>query len=213
MDKIAAPAAGRAIRLRGLQGISRELQVEFFRKGIHFFIAVVPLLARFDVAATMAILAGGTLIYAYAEHLRSDGRRIAFISAITSAASRPRDRGKFVLGPVTLGIGAMTALLLYPEPAASIAIYALAFGDGLSSIVGKIVGGLRIPFTGGKTFAGSAACFAAVFFVALKYTGKVEIAVPLGAAATLLEALPTGDLDNIILPVGTGFLASQLIVR
>jgi dolichol kinase len=37
----------------------------------------------------------------------------------------------------------MLSLLLYPDPAASIAIYALAFGDGLASLVGKLVGRIR----------------------------------------------------------------------
>jgi len=211
MDKISVPLVGRPARVQSFEGLSRELQVEFFRKGIHLFIAIVPFLARLDVAMTMAMLAAGTIIYTYAEHVRSQGREIALISAMTNAASRPRDMGKFVLGPVTLGLGAMIALLLYPEPAASIAIYALAFGDGFSSIVGKMVGRWRIPLTGGKTFAGSAACFSAVFLVVLRLTGKPTIAAVLGGTATLLEALPTGDLDNILLPVGTGFVASQLL--
>ncbi len=211
MEKISAPLVGRPVRVQGFEGLSRELQVEFFRKGIHLFIAFVPFLARLDITMTMAVLGVGTIIYAYAEHLRSQGREIALISAMTSAASRPRDMGKFVLGPVTLGLGAMIALLLYPEPAASIAIYALAFGDSFSSIVGKMVGRRRIPLTGGKTFAGSAACFSAVFLVVLRLTGKPIIAALLGGTATLIEVLPSGDLDNILLPVGTGFVASQLL--
>ncbi len=213
MDKISASTVVRPVRVRGFEGFSRELQVEFFRKGIHIFIAVVPFLASLDITLTMAILGAGTIIYTYAEHLRIQGREIALISAMTSAASRPRDMGRFVLGPVTLGLGAMIALLLYPEPAASVAIYALAFGDGFSSIIGKMVGRWRIPLTGGKTLAGSAACFSAVFLVVLRLTGKPAVAALLGGAATLLEALPTGDLDNILLPVGTGFLASQLLVH
>lgn len=207
-----AASAERDIRVTGLQGVSRELQVELFRKGIHFLIAIVPILAGINIAMTMALLGAGTIIYTYAEHKRSQGFAIAFISAVTSAASRPRDLGKFVLGPVTLGMGAMIALLLYPEPAATVAIYALAFGDGFSSIVGKMFGRVKIPLTGGKTFAGSAACFVVVFGIAYRVSGRISTAIILAVAATLLEALPTGDLDNIILPVGTGFVANQLLM-
>ncbi len=116
-----------------------------------------------------------------------------------------------MLGPVTLGVGAMLALMLYPEPAAFIAIYALAFGDGLSSVVGKMVGGPRIPFTSGKTFAGSTACFLAVYFVTYAMIRTPREAAMIAAGATLLEMIPSRDLDNLLLPIGVGLLANELL--
>lgn len=171
------------------------------------------MLADINVAATMALLGAGTIVYAYAERLRTTGYTVAFISLVTVAAARSRDKGKFVLGPVTLALGAMLSLLLYPEPAAFIAIYALAFGDSLSSIIGKLVGTVKIPFTGGKTYAGSAACFVVVFIVVYSFSGEIVPSLAVAAGATILEAIPSKDLDNIILPIGTGFLASQLVLH
>ncbi len=212
MDIMTASSVVRSGRVHGFLSVSRELQGELLRKTIHLFIAAVPFLARVDLAMTMALLAAGTIVYTYAELKRTQGFVVALISPITSAASRPRDVGKFVFGPVTLSMGAMIALLLYPEPAATIAIFALAFGDGLSSVVGKLFGRLRIPLTGGKTFAGSGVCFLAVFMIAYRVSGRLSAGLAVGASAAVLEALPTGDLDNIILPVGTGFVASQLLL-
>ena len=100
----------------------------------------------------------------------------------------------------------MLALMLYPEPAAAVAIYALAFGDGFSSLFGKVFGRVRIPLTGGKTFAGSLACLISVFIAGYSVTGNLRAAVIISAAATFLEALPSRDLDNLILPVGTGLI-------
>lgn len=191
---------------------SGEIETEFLRKSIHLLIAIVPLLAAVDVTATLGLLGAGAIVYAYAELERRAGNNLGFVSTITFAAARDRDQGRFVLGPVTLAIGAMLALLLYPEPAASIAIYALAFGDGLSSIVGKLFGRIRIPLTGGKTFAGSFTCFAAVFIIAFRITGRTVPSLLVALGATALEALPTKDLDNIILPVGTGFLAAEILL-
>jgi hypothetical protein len=71
----------------------------------------------------------------------------------------------------------MLSLLLYPEPAAAIAIYALAFGDGISSVVGKLIGKIRIPFSGGKTLAGSTACFLAVLASTYAVTADARISV------------------------------------
>jgi len=112
---------------------------EIVRKALHLLIAFVPLLAGIDVRATMTLLAAGTLFYVFAERLRIEGQPVLLISDLTIIASRERDKGRFVLGPVTLGVGAMLSLLLYPSTAAAIAIYALAFGDGFASLAGKLL--------------------------------------------------------------------------
>jgi phytol kinase len=106
----------------------------------------------------------------------------------------------------------MLALLLYPSQAATIAIYALAFGDGLASLVGRFLGGRRLPFGGGKTVAGSLACFFAVLLSSHHLIGDLRLALPIALTATLLEALPAGDFDNLLLPVGTGYIASKLLL-
>lgn len=193
-------------------GVTPELRTELVRKTIHLLIALTPSLALLTgIGFTLAVLGAGTLLYAYAESLRLSGRQVAVISYITFIAARDRDRGHFVLGPVTLGVGAMLALMLYPEPAAFIAIYALAFGDGLSSVVGKMAGGPRIPFTNGKTFTGSTTCFLAVYFVTLAMIGSPREAAMIAAGATLLEMIPTRDLDNLLLPIGVGLLANEIL--
>ncbi len=196
--------AGTSVRIN-------ELRTELLRKAIHLLIAAVPFLAAFSIVATLALLAAGTIFYTIAEYLRSRGHELFLISRITILASRDRDRGRFVLGPITLGVGAMLALLLYPDPSATIAIFALAFGDSVSSLIGKLYGSATIPLTGGKTYAGSFACFLAVLFIAYRVTGNLVFSIIIAVAATVLEALPSRDLDNILMPVGTGFIASQLM--
>lgn len=185
---------------------------EFLRKSLHLLIAFVPSLAQiFGPAATLVLLAGGTLFYTLAETLRLSGTEVALVSRITVLASRSRGTAGFELGPVTLGLGAMLALYLYPAAAAAIAIYALAFGDGLASLGGKFLGLTPVPELGGKTLEGSTICYIAVFFAAFAVTREPGTAVVIAAAATTLEALPTRDLDNIVLPLGTGLIATGLI--
>ncbi|MFP4331166.1 MAG: diacylglycerol/polyprenol kinase family protein [Alkalispirochaetaceae bacterium] len=192
--------------------ISREIKKELVRKAIHFLIALVPLLSSLlGSMPTLAILAGGVLTYTYAEWKRGQGVTIPFISRITLYASRERDTGHFVLGPVTLGLGAMIALMLYPEPAASVAIYALAFGDGVASVIGKLFGRIKLPASGGKTVEGSLACFLAVLLASYTVVHNLPGAIALAFGAALLEAAPTEDLDNLILPTGVGFLALLIL--
>ena len=64
--------------------------------------------------ATTILLAAGIIVYATCESLRMSGREVPVISRVTALAARRRDAGKFVLGPITLGLGAMLALMLYP---------------------------------------------------------------------------------------------------
>lgn len=185
----------------------QELRTELIRKGIHLFIAFVPFFASLNLYVTFVCLGAGTLFYALAELLRFHGRRVPVISLVTECASRRRDIGKIVLGPVTLGLGAMAALFFYPEPAAALAIYALAFGDSFSSIFGKLFGRIKIPFTGGKSVLGSIACFTAVFLITYLVVPEIKGALLIAGGAMVLEALPLRDLDNLIIPVGTGFFA------
>ncbi len=189
----------------------RQIKGELVRKLLHFLIALVPLLVTISKDFTLMLLTTGTLFYIIVERLRLQGITVFFISNITVVASRNRDVGRFVLGPVTLALGAILALLIYPEPAARIAIYALAFGDGFASLIGKIVRGIKIPFTRGKTFAGSFACFVSVFLITWRILGSFWKAFCVALVATALEALPTGDFDNLIIPIGVGFFTSLLI--
>src|SRR4030042_6958175 len=138
--------------------------------------------------------------------MRITGRTVFIVSDLTVLASRERDRGHFVIGPVPLGLGAMLALLLYPSTAAAIAVYALAFGDGLASLAGKMFHTPRIPGTRGKTVAGRRACFTAVLLSCLRLTGSPWKALLLAPAGTAPELVPVRDFDKPILPGGTGFL-------
>jgi dolichol kinase len=192
-----------------VHGDLAELKTELIRKGIHFLIALSPGMAAINRPFTVLFLMAGTLFYACTEWLRLSGITVPFISSVTHMAARSRDRDRFVLGPVTLGLGALLALLLYPSPAASIAIYALAFGDGFASLVGKFFGRLRPSILLGKSVEGSAACFAAVFIAAYRVSSNFRIAVFAAIAATLTEALPLEDYDNLTLPLAAG-LAVQL---
>ena len=181
-----------------------EFKTEILRKSIHFLIALSPSMASINRPLTVLFLLAGTLGYTFMEHLRLSGIKVPVISSITSMASRSRDAGHFVLGPVTLGLGALLALLLYPSPVASIAIYALAFGDGFASLVGKLFGKRRPSFLFGKSAEGSLACFTAVFISAYAVSGSIHIATVAAFTATLVEALPLDDYDNIAIPVTVG---------
>jgi len=180
---------------------------ELLRKCIHMLIALVPSLAAINRSNTALLLMVGILFYSCAESLRFLGFSLPFISSVTRAVSRKREQGRFALAPVTLGLGALIALVIFPPPQAAAAIYALAFGDSASTIAGKFMGRLRPAFLSGKSIEGSFACFAVSALAAYLVFFDLKTSLAVGFASLLVDALPLREFDNILLPFAAGFAA------
>ncbi len=193
------------------EAVSRdEIVIELIRKSIHLLIGFTPLLLSISKPLTLALLASGIAAFAGFETLRMRGVRIPLISALTEKAARKRDAGRFIKGPITLGLGALLSALLFQPIPASVAIYILAFGDGFSSLVGKLFGRARMPFTRGKSVEGSLTCFIVSMLSAYAVSGKLGASAAVAAFATIVEAIPTKDWDNILLPLAAGLMATLL---
>ena len=183
---------------------SRTILKELFRKSIHLCSSIVPLFFSMYYWYTVYGLLLIVTFYYFCEIARLEGHPVPLVSVITETASRQRDECKFVLGPVTLVLGIVFAALVLPLSCAKIGIFALAFGDGLASLAGKLFGRLKILHTGGKTLEGSLTCFAAVFISTYIVTGLSIVSLIIALVAMLIEVLPLGDWDNMIIPVCTG---------
>jgi dolichol kinase len=195
------------------QWMKQEFKVELVRKSLHVLIGFAPLLALWNYTGTLILIVAGIFAYVVFEILRCNGIRIPVVSFLTDFASRRRDRGRFVLGPVTLGAGALVSLSVFPPAAAAVAVYTLAIGDSVSSLVGKFFGKWRPAFLCGKSIEGSFACFTAVFLYSWPASGSAAAALAVAAVATVAEALPLKDWDNIFIPLATGsaFCLIQMI--
>ncbi|MBQ9238265.1 MAG: phosphatidate cytidylyltransferase, partial [Treponema sp.] len=147
-----------APRRMPVRGIYKEL----FRKSIHLCSAVIPTVLYRAYVPTLVCLGAAVVVYSICEYIRRRGGTVPIVSKITETAARERDDHRFVGGPVTLVFGIILAAVLLPPLPARIGIYALSFGDGLASLVGRLCGRVHIPGTHGKTVAGSVACFVAV---------------------------------------------------
>lgn len=184
---------------------------EVFRKSIHLCSAFIPLFLSFYYWPVITLLCLALAGYCLSEFARLKGIEVPVVSTITAVAARKRDENKFVLGPVTLVIGIIFSALLWEPEASRIGIYALAFGDGCASLVGKIWGRVHIPYTKGKTVAGSLSCFFAVFASSFAVTHNASLAFLLGIIATFVEVIPMTDFDNIVIPVLIGGVAQYFL--
>lgn len=193
---------------------AQSVYKEIFRKSIHICSAFVPTLLNYAYYPVIILLNVALLLYTVSEVLRINGHTIPLISKITETAARKRDADKFVLGPVTLVLGILIAIICLPSEAARIGIYALSFGDGTASLVGKLIGKITIPGAGGKTVAGSLACFTAVYISCFCVCGNCLVSLIAGTAAMMIEMLPLKDFDNVFIPIciGSLFLVVQQIL-
>jgi len=187
-------------------------KAEVVRKSLHFLIALSPGMALVSVPFAAFSLLAGVLAYMVMETLRVSGVTVPVVSALTRMALRERDRGCFVFGPVTLGLGAMLALLMFPLPVATAGIFALAFGDGFASLAGKLFGRIRPAFLFGKSVEGSFACFAATGLSVYLVSQSHMVALVAAFVATVIEALPLGDSDNVILPLVVGIAVQWVLI-
>lgn len=107
---------------------------------------------------------------------------------------------------------------------ASIAIVAMAYGDGLGGLIGKRYGKHRI--NGPKTLEGTLAVFAGTviatfvviqFYQWLNYQGllavpqismatSIVVALLIGAFVATVEQITPGQYDNLVIPLGTAGL-------
>ena len=132
------------------------------------------------------------------------------MSLITRTAARKRDEGKFVLGPVTLVLGIVIASLIFESEYYTIGILSLAFGDGIASISGKMLGRIKIPFIYGKTVAGSLSCFFAIFICSFLISKNTASSIIIATSGMVLEMLPLKDFDNLLIPIVLSLVAKLL---
>ena len=184
---------------------------ELFRKSIHICSSFVPFFLGLAYWPVIVLLVLAVIVYSISEILRARGINIPLISKVTEIAARKRDENRFVLGPVTLVCGILLAALLLPLDCARVGIFALAFGDGLASLMGKLFGKITIPGAHGKTAAGSLTCFFAVFVSTFCCSGNCLLSLIIALCAMFIEILPLSDFDNLIIPPVIGYIFSVLV--
>jgi len=182
---------------------------ELRRKGIHTCSLLVPLLAGVNYLLTLELLLVITFVYAVSEFARLNGVGFPVISYITRSCVRSSERRSFAFAPVTLALGVLLSLVLFPTLVACVTIAILACADSMATIVGKFHGKIRIPYNHIKSLEGSAAFFLTAFICAAIYLPLKTVLI-VSLVSCIIESLPVNH-DNITIPLGTGLFLGMLI--
>lgn len=136
--------------------------------------------------------------------------------AAVTAMSRSGKRQEILLGPLFYGVVFVVLTLIYwkDSPIGIVALMLLCGGDGLADIIGRRVKSPALPWSKGKTWAGTLFMFLGGWFFSLLilwiFILKGIFVAPLGAylpaiilisiAGAMVESLPIRDLDNLTVP-------------
>ncbi|MFH1690902.1 MAG: haloacid dehalogenase-like hydrolase [Candidatus Eisenbacteria bacterium] len=175
---------------------------EAFRKAIHSCSIAVPILATWWKTPTLWLVGLVTIMYLVSEVMRLLGVAVPVFSAITWRAMRPTEPRTVVVGPFLFGVGIFSVVAFFEPAAATVGVLVLAIGDSAASLVGRAFGNTTLPYNPGKTVLGSLSLFAVGVLVAIFFV-SVPWAILVGAVASLVESLPLGPSDNLLLPLAT----------
>jgi phytol kinase len=133
--------------------------------------------------------------------------------ASVKAMSRTGDRREILYGPLFYGIVFVVMTLVYwkDTPTGMVALMLMCGGDGLADIMGRGIRSPRLPWSKGKSVAGSTGMFIGGWALAAFITGMFVLAGVFAApfnqyllpitiiavAGTVVESLPYKDVDNI----------------
>ena len=135
--------------------------------------------------------------------------------AAVQAMSRTGDRREILRGPLYYGIVFVLCTLVFwrTSPVGILALMLMCGGDGLADLAGRRWGTAKLPINPAKSWAGSAAvllggfAFAFAFVAVFNQWGVLDprLSLPdaawktavIAGAATVVEALPIRDLDNL----------------
>ena len=177
---------------------------EVRRKLVHVWAGAVPFLAGIAFFPTVISLALLAVLYTLSEIGRLNGRLVPVLGGITTACIRKEERRAFVTGPITMAIGVIMSLLLFPAHVALVVIWILAFADTAATLMGKAWKGRSIPYNRSKSIVGSLTFFLVAYLCSLLCLSPVS-ALPVALTSSFIESLPLKD-DNISTPLGSGIV-------
>lgn len=176
---------------------------EIARKLIHMTCAAVPFLFLRWPGITTGLLIAAMAVYLFIEFWRVNGLELPGTRWLNRLVLRRSERSGTAFAPLTLALGALCAVWLFPAPVACAAVLTVALADSAAAVIGSRWGRRPWPHNPRKSLIGSAAFLAVALACGLLWLRLPQAAL-LAIAATLIESLPLDEWDNFLVPIGAG---------
>lgn len=185
-------------------------QFEAGRQVIHilfglFFVALGLILNKREMLILLMTLLGAGMLVST---LKTMGLRLYLLDRYLLVLERPGmlpGRGVIMYAAGMLLLFAFAPSQLFALGIASI----LAVGDGLATLVGSQVGGMKLPWNKHKTASGTLAFFAGSFIASVWFLGTSS-ALFYSALLALVESIDWGLDDNLLIPTA-GIIIRELV--
>lgn len=186
-------------------------ELEMRRKLIHMSSLVIPLGYIFVSKTTAMIpLIGATVFFLFFDIIRHHNQtiRVIYERHLIGTVIREKEQNRLV-GSTYFMIGACLCVWLFDKPIAIVSLLVLIISDTLAALVGGTIG--RVPLFGSKTVEGSMAFLVSAFLIVFLYPGIPLLWGLIGAfLATIVESLPLGVDDNLLIPLVMGLTIQGL---
>ena len=194
------------------------IQPTLSRKIIHIgtgplFVLCWPFFSPADYARYFAVLVPGILTLLFL----ITGLGWIKNTDLVKSSTRNGLPNELLRGPLYYGIVFIVCTVVFwrDSPVGMLALMVMCGGDGLADIVGRRFGTRKLPFSSQKSWAGSIAMFLGSVAFGFSYLalfdrlGYIALSMPLTSIfplvisialiATVVEALPFPDIDNLTL--------------
>ena len=183
-----------------------RLKEELLRKSIHLVTSVIPLFYYFGASRQTILFMS---VFLTAGFMTADVLRMNFDLArkyfliVFSKLLREDEQKRRLTGASWLFLGMTAAFYLFPKEAAIPAVLFLTLADPVAAIAGKKFGS---DFFFGKSIEGSLGFYLTASAVILVFTDYSWLGIGTALGAAVVEFLPIGINDNILIPLFTGYI-------
>jgi len=183
-----------------------NLQLEIRRKAIHILASVIPFAYWQGMPEPVVLY---ILLFLSTGFLAADLLRMKFALAekyfliVFSPLLRENELKKQITGATYLFWGMTAAVFLFAKEAAVPAMLFITLADPAAAIAGKWFGKEHFY---GKTIEGLLGFYLTAAMIVLVFTDYSWVGLLIALASAVIEFLPLGINDNLLIPVVSGYL-------
>jgi len=180
---------------------------EVLRKSLHVPGVLFLLLSHYHYWTSLFLLLFLISAYFLSTYLHEKkGAGLPLMGDLTQFLKRGE---KVDLGPPLLGLGIFIVLLLFKMNIAACAVLQVCLADASACLSGKYFGKKKVFYSPNKTYLGCGVFFLTSFLIQLPFVSPLH-SLLLAFFGMLLESLPFGAWDNLLIPLGVALLAQAI---